>query len=62
MCSVVVKILVSGEIVVQARTSEVAPGDDVEGSLTFELPSGTRVDALIWAPERDVTYSLALQN
>jgi hypothetical protein len=32
----------------------------MEGSLTFEVPSGTRVDELIWAPERDVAYSLGI--
>jgi hypothetical protein len=43
-------------------STEVAPGDEFEGSLTFEVPTGTRVDALIWAPERDAAYSLALQS
>jgi hypothetical protein len=38
----------------------VEPGGQVEGSLTFEVPIGTRVDALIWAPERDVTYSISI--
>jgi len=32
----------------------------VEGSLVFEVPTGTRVDGLIWAPERDVAYSLGI--
>jgi hypothetical protein len=43
-------------------STEVAPGGEFEGSLTFEVPTGTRVDALIWAPDRDAAYSLALQN
>jgi hypothetical protein len=36
------------------------PGGEIEGSLTFEIPVGTRVDGLVWAPERDVAYSLAI--
>ena len=39
-------------------SAEVAPGDSLEGALIFEVPSGTRVDGLVWAPERDVAYSL----
>jgi hypothetical protein len=43
-------------------SAEVPPGGVLEGSLTFEVPTGTRVDALIWAPDRDAAYSLTLQN
>jgi hypothetical protein len=43
-------------------SAEVAPDDDLEGTLTFEVPTGTRVDSLIWAPDRDASYSLALPN
>ena len=41
-------------------STTVEPGGTVEGSLTFEVPSGTRIDGLIWAPERDVAYSLGI--
>jgi hypothetical protein len=41
-------------------SASVEPGGEIEGSLTFEIPSGTRVDGLIWAPDRDVAYSLAV--
>lgn len=41
-------------------SATVEPGGTVEGSLTFEVPSGTRIDGLIWAPERDVAYSLGI--
>ena len=41
-------------------SASVEPGGELEGTLTFEVPSGTRVDGLIWAPERDVAYSLGI--
>ncbi len=43
-----------------AYSSSVEPDGELEATLTFEVPVGTRVDALIWAPERDVTYSIGL--
>lgn len=41
-------------------SASIEPGSELEGSLTFEVPVGTRVDGLVWAPDRDVTYSLAI--
>ena len=41
-------------------SASIEPGGELEGSLTFEVPTGTRVDGLIWAPERDVAYSLGI--
>jgi hypothetical protein len=38
----------------------VEPDGELEATLTFEVPVGTRVDGLIWAPERDVTYSIGI--
>jgi hypothetical protein len=43
-------------------TAEIAPGDALEGALVFEVPTGTRIDALVWAPERDVAYSLSVPS
>jgi hypothetical protein len=42
-------------------SAEIAPGAALDGSLVFEVPTGTRVDALVWAPERDIAYSLGVQ-
>ena len=41
-------------------SATIEPGGELEGSLTFEIPVGTRVDGLVWAPERDVAYSLGI--
>lgn len=41
-------------------SAAVEAGGDLQATLTFEVPIGTRVDGLIWAPERDVTYSLGI--
>jgi hypothetical protein len=41
-------------------SAAVEPGGELEATLTFEVPIGTRVDGLIWAPARDVTYSIGL--
>jgi hypothetical protein len=43
-------------------SAEIAPGDALEGALVFEVPTGTRIDALVWAPERDVAYSLSVPS
>jgi hypothetical protein len=43
-------------------SAEIAPGDTLEGALVFEVPTGTRIDALVWAPDRDVSYSLAVPS
>jgi hypothetical protein len=42
-------------------SAEVSPGEQFQGSLTFEVPVGTRIDSLVWAPERDVAYALSVQ-
>ena len=41
-------------------SASIEPGGELEGSLVFEVPTGTRVDGLVWAPERDVAYSLGI--
>lgn len=41
-------------------SASVAPGEQLEGWLTFEVPTGVRVDSLIWSPERDVSYALGI--
>lgn len=41
-------------------SAAIEPGAELEGSLTFEVPIGTRVDGLIWAPDRDVAYSMGI--
>lgn len=43
-------------------SAEIAPGDALEGALVFEVPTGTRIDALVWAPNRDVAYSLSVPS
>ncbi|MCC7369987.1 MAG: hypothetical protein IT306_16290 [Chloroflexi bacterium] len=35
-------------------------GGVLEGWLTFEVPSGGRTDAIIWAPDRGTTYAVGL--
>jgi hypothetical protein len=41
-------------------SASVAPGDELAGWLTFEVPAGTRVDSLVWSPERDIAYALGI--
>jgi hypothetical protein len=41
-------------------SASVAPGEELEGWLTFEVPTGTRIDSLVWSPERDVSYALGI--
>jgi hypothetical protein len=41
-------------------SATLAPGGELTGTLLFEVPTGTRADALVWAPERDVSYSLGV--
>ena len=41
-------------------SATIEPGGALEGSLTLEVQIGTRVDDLIWAPVRDVTYALGI--
>jgi hypothetical protein len=43
-------------------SAEIAPGDQLEGALVFEVPTGTRIDALVWAPDRDAAYSLSVPS
>lgn len=51
--------LAGGESPMPYSTS-VAPGETFEGWLTFEAPTGTRMDSLIWSPERDVSYAVGI--
>jgi len=39
-------------------SSELATGEEIEGWLTFEVPSGTRPDALIWTPDHKASYAV----
>jgi hypothetical protein len=41
-------------------STTVAPGEQIQGWVTFEIPSSARVDGLIWAPERDAGYVLGI--
>ena len=42
------------------RVRRIEPDTAEATIVTFEVPTGTRVDGLIWAPDRDVAYSLGI--
>ena len=41
-------------------SASVPPGEVLEGWLTFEVSTGTRVDSLVWSPDRDISYALGI--